>query len=165
MAGRVTQLPIEVIQNVSGRNARSTQETIEVVQNVSARQARDSQYVVEVFWHKKPMITAFTPDHGTIGRTVTITGTDFGAVQGDGTVTFNGVTATIVSWSDTEIVAKVPAGAKTGLVVVCDTDSICSDGELFTIDSPGTLSVPPTFTPFAGGLRDGGIVGNPPVVG
>ena len=66
-----------------------------------------------------PTITSLSPTSGAVGASVTITGTNFGSTQGTSTVTFNGTTAaTITSWSATSIVAKVPAGATTGNVVV-----------------------------------------------
>ncbi len=68
-----------------------------------------------------PQITAISPDTGPAGTgfSVNITGTDFGTTQGSSTVTFWRVSttyeeATIVSWSDTEIVCEVPSGASSG---------------------------------------------------
>jgi len=65
-----------------------------------------------------PAIILLDPDYGWIGDRVTITGTNFGAAQGAASVEFNGVTATITSWSDTEIVCRVPVGATDGNVVI-----------------------------------------------
>ena len=49
---------------------------------------------------------------------ITITGSRFETAQGTSAVTFNGVEAdTYVSWSDTEVVVKVPDDATTGDVV------------------------------------------------
>jgi hypothetical protein len=50
------------------------------------------------------------------------------------TITFNGVAAAPVSWSDTSIVAPVPAGATTGNVVVT-AGGLASNGVLFTVNS------------------------------
>ncbi|TLM69567.1 MAG: hypothetical protein FDZ70_09620, partial [Actinobacteria bacterium] len=65
-----------------------------------------------------PAITAVDPDPAEVGTDVTISGTDFGAAQGASTVTFNGVPATVVSWSDTAIVVTVPCDGP--VVVTCD---------------------------------------------
>lgn len=65
-----------------------------------------------------PVITALTPDVGTPGTPVSITGVNFGATQGSSTVTFNGVAASISAWSDTSISTSVPVGASSGPVVV-----------------------------------------------
>ncbi len=68
-----------------------------------------------------PNITSISPPSRSAGTglEVTITGTDFGATQDSSTVTFWRVgstylQATIVSWSDTEIVCEVPSGASSG---------------------------------------------------
>jgi hypothetical protein len=65
-----------------------------------------------------PTITSLSPDSGPVGTAVAITGTGFGAMQG--TVTFNGIMATVTSWSDTVINTTVPSGATTGDVVVAN---------------------------------------------
>ena len=65
-----------------------------------------------------PSISMLDPDSGSEGTSVTITGVNFGAVQGTSTVEFNGTAATPTSWSDTEIEVAVPMGATTGDMVV-----------------------------------------------
>jgi hypothetical protein len=81
-----------------------------------------------------PYVISLTPDLGAASSAVTIGGLGFGASQGTGSVTFNGVAATdITSWSDTEIVCKVPAGATTGNVVVTNNDGDATAGTLFTV--------------------------------
>lgn|GEM_PF-5491805 len=61
-----------------------------------------------------PRVTAITPANGSAGVLVTLTGTDFGAQQGDGWVTFGGTAAQVVSWGDTEIEVRVPQGISPG---------------------------------------------------
>ena len=64
-------------------------------------------------------ITSLNPAKGAVGTSVTITGAGFGAAADTRSVTFNGVVATGVTWtSDTQAVAKVPANASSGDVVV-----------------------------------------------
>jgi len=63
---------------------------------------------------------------------LTITGYNFGSTQGTSTATFNGILATPTSWSDTEIIVPVPAGASTGPVVVT-VGSLSSIGVTFTV--------------------------------
>ena len=55
---------------------------------------------------------------GPVGSVVTITGAGFGSAQSNSTISFYGATAAVTSWSDTEIVATVPAGAGSGPVSV-----------------------------------------------
>jgi hypothetical protein len=69
---------------------------------------------------------------GPVDTPVTITGTNFGATQGNSTVTFNGTKGTPTKWSASSIVVPVPSGAKTGNVVVT-VDGVASKGVKFTI--------------------------------
>lgn len=64
---------------------------------------------------------------------ITITGSRFEAARGTSTVTFNGVVAnTYVSWSDTQVVVKVPNDATTGNVKV-KVGANESNGVSFTV--------------------------------
>ena len=59
-----------------------------------------------------PQITTITPSSATVGATVTITGSGFGLTQDINYVTVNGIRAATSSWSNAQIVATVPVGAK-----------------------------------------------------
>lgn len=84
-----------------------------------------------------PSITSLSPTSGWVGASVTITGTNFGSTQG--TVQFNGTTATTISsWSSTSIKAVVPAGATTGKVVVT-VGGVASNGVSFTVEHGGII--------------------------
>ena len=64
-----------------------------------------------------PDITSLSPTSGAVGTSVTIHGSKFGTTEG--TVMFNGTTATtITSWGADTIVTQVPTGATTGNVTV-----------------------------------------------
>lgn len=78
----------------------------------------------------QPTITAISPSGGAVGTWVTVTGTNFGATQA--AVTFNGVTATPISWGATSIVVPAPSGATTGSVVV-SVSGQASNGVCFAI--------------------------------
>ncbi len=82
-----------------------------------------------------PTITSLTPNNGGIGIPVTIAGTNFGATQSSSTVTFNGILATVTSWSATSIVVTVPVMATTGPVIVT-VSGIASNSVTFTVTSP-----------------------------
>ncbi len=85
-----------------------------------------------------PSITGLAPVQGNSGTSVTITGYNFAATQGTSMVTFNGVAAAPISWSNTSIVVPVPAGVTTGPVVVT-VASAPSNGVSFTVGT-GTIS-------------------------
>ena len=95
-----------------------------------------------------PTITSLNPNSGESGTSVTITGTNFGAMQGTSTVKFNGTTGTPTSWSATSIVVPVPSGATTGNVVVT-VGGQNSNGVNFTVGSTSNISV--TLSPVRGG--------------
>lgn len=61
---------------------------------------------------------SITPSSGTVGTRTTISGSGFGASQGDSSVTFNSVPASPMSWTATRIVVSVPDDATSGDVVV-----------------------------------------------
>jgi YD repeat-containing protein len=84
-------------------------------------------------------ITSLNPTSGAVGQPVTIAGTNFGPTQGTSTVTFNGVPATITSWSDTSIGTTAPPGATTGPVLV-RLNGQASNGVTFTVLQPPTIS-------------------------
>ena len=67
-----------------------------------------------------------------VGAAVTINGSNFGASQGNGTVTFNTTGAAVTSWSAGSIQVTVPAGATTGNVVV-NASGVNTNGVNFTV--------------------------------
>ena len=95
-----------------------------------------------------PSISGLSPTSGAAGTTVSISGSNFGTTQDDtSTVTFNGVSATVVSWSANAIVVQVPQGATTGNVVVT-VYAAPSNGVPFTvIPTPNITGLSPTASP------------------
>ncbi len=80
-------------------------------------------------------LSSLSPNTGAVGSVVTLTGTGFGTCRSRSFVSFNGVKAKdIVSWKDTEIKVKVPAGAATGNVTVT-RDEMVSNGMKFTVST------------------------------
>ena len=86
-----------------------------------------------------PRIDGVSPPSGVAGTTVTIRGIGFGATQGSSTVTLNGTALTPSSWSNTTIVAAVPAGATSGPVVVTAAGQ-ASNGVNFIVTVPGAIT-------------------------
>jgi hypothetical protein len=90
-----------------------------------------------------PKINNLVPNTGPVGTSVTTNGHNFGDSQGPmggifyvhcSTVVFNGgFTASITSWSDTQIVVTVASGATT-------------ENVLLTIGGPGSQSASKNFT-------------------
>ncbi len=65
-----------------------------------------------------PYITGLSPNTGTEGTRVTLNGIRFETAVASNSVTFDSVPATVVSANSTQLVVDVPAGAKTGWVIV-----------------------------------------------
>jgi hypothetical protein len=79
---------------------------------------------------------------------VTITGANFGATQGDSSVTFNGVSAGVAAnWSDTSITLIVPSGAGTGNVVVTVAGQSSAGAPFTVLVPPGITSIWPASGP------------------
>ncbi len=110
-----------------------------------------------------PQISSLSPNYGAPSALVHITGTNFGATQGNGTITTGGAPTYVVSWSDTAIAILVPSDAATGNIVV-HADGQASNGVAFTFYpypsitglsvSSGPVGTPVTIT--GTGLMDGG---------
>ena len=90
-------------------------------------------------------ISGITPTIGSVGTSVVISGTGFGATQGSSVVTFDGVAATPTSWSDSSIAVPVPAGAETGNVAV-QTNGMSAVGPVFAL-TPSIASLSPSSGP------------------
>ncbi|HKS65629.1 MAG TPA: IPT/TIG domain-containing protein [Candidatus Acidoferrales bacterium] len=76
---------------------------------------------------------------GSVGTSVTISGSDFGSSQGSSTVTFGGTSAgTAPTWTATSIVIPVPSGAPVGsdAVVVTVAGVASNNDKTFTVTGP-----------------------------
>jgi hypothetical protein len=95
-----------------------------------------------------PTVSGFRPPAAPVGAIVSIDGTNFGAAQGTGTVEFGATVATVLSWSDTAIVAAVPAGSTGTMTVTLTNDSTFSTTAVFDVTphidaiTPNTIALP-----------------------
>ena len=93
-----------------------------------------------------PAITAISPASGTAGTSMTITGTGLMDGEGNGTVTFNGAPATILSQSGTSIQVSVPYGATTGPISVrANGDTVKSSSSFTVVPSPTISRISPNY--------------------
>ena len=99
-----------------------------------------------IFAAATPSISGLSPNSGTGGTAVTISGSNFGATQGSSSVTFSGTKATkFSSWSDTSIVADVPAGTAEGSgPVIVTVGAAASNSMPFTVTGPEISSLSPS---------------------
>jgi hypothetical protein len=87
----------------------------------------------------QPVLTSLNTTSGPVGTPVTLTGTNFGAVQNSSLVFFNGVPATTYSaWSATSVTTAVPTGATTGPVTILVL-GVSSNGITFTVTTTGPV--------------------------
>jgi hypothetical protein len=91
-----------------------------------------------------PTISTVTPTIGLPGDSVTIAGSGFGATQGNGQVWLGTVNGVVQSWSDTQIVALVGAGAASGNAQVLQ-NGVMSNAIPFTVNTPQIASISPTL--------------------
>jgi hypothetical protein len=89
-------------------------------------------------FHVPPTVTGFSPDAGEAGTLVTIEGS---ALNGASVVRVGGAVATIVSVTDTEVVAIVPGTATTGVISVTTPEGTAVSAEAFEVLAPATASV------------------------
>jgi hypothetical protein len=79
---------------------------------------------------QKPSITAVSPDTALAGTLITITGTNFNTTAANDTVMFNGMAATVVSATATQLTVNAPSGGSTGNITVTTSDGL-SNGKNF----------------------------------
>ncbi|WP_350287869.1 IPT/TIG domain-containing protein [uncultured Croceitalea sp.] len=97
-------------------------------------------------------ITAISPESGSVGTEITITGTNFPTDASAINLTFDGVTATISSASSTQVVTTVPAGASSGTVSVVIDGVTKAAPNTFTVLSPLIVNTAENiFAPQIGG--------------
>lgn len=104
--------------------------------NISVKYGKREIYG-PVFTVQQLSLASFAPTSGTAGTNVTLTGTGFDPTLAGTLVTFNGVSATVVSATSTEIVVAVPALATTGDLVLT-VNGVQMNGGTFTV-TPTTM--------------------------
>jgi RHS repeat-associated protein len=137
--------PFRFIYDQNGRLAAavtptdSANWTYDAVGNITAitRQLATTLSVIE-----------FAPHSGQVGATVTIYGTAFSTTPASNLVKFNGVTATVISSTTTQIVTTVPAGATSGTISVKVGTPTATSAASFTVLG----AIAPTVTGFSPGI-------------
>src|SRR5262249_36197372 len=98
-----------------------------------------------LFTMANPTITGITPTSGPVSAQVTVNGSGFGTTQGTSTLTFNGQPpASIISWSDSQIVATVSTNTSSGPVKVTNGGVPSNTNIYFTVPAPQITSISPT---------------------
>ena len=79
-----------------------------------------------------PHVAGISPNSGSSGTVVTVTGSGFGATQGSGNVWIGSTSGVVVSWSDTQVEASVAANAVSGIVKI-QQNGTWSNAVTFTV--------------------------------
>lgn len=95
-------------------------------------------------------IINFAPVTGMIGDNVTINGTGFSTTASQNTVSFNGIVATVVSATATQIITTVPLGATTGIINITTPTGTASSATAFTVITTAGTPTINGFTPTIG---------------
>ncbi|MFZ0738428.1 MAG: IPT/TIG domain-containing protein [Candidatus Acidiferrales bacterium] len=85
-----------------------------------------------IFSAYNPVLNSLMPSAAPIAGEVILTGYGFGASQGSSYVKFNGVTASVVSWSDTSVSVYVTVGTTSGPVSLT-MNGVTSNAVQFTV--------------------------------
>ena len=120
--------------------ATSTSGSIKLVANNTQESNKDV-----VFTMPNPVITSLSPTSGAESTQVQVNGSGFGATQGSSTISFNAIAATVVSWSDTQILARVPSTAGSGPVQVIEGGVKGNANVYFTVPAPQISSISPNI--------------------
>lgn len=99
-----------------------------------------------------PTISSFTPASDTTGGTIVITGTNFSTNTTEDIVQINGVTATVVSATATELTIKVPIGASSGNIKVTVNGQSVTSSSAFVLTETGPSPVITKFSPTISGI-------------
>jgi hypothetical protein len=92
-----------------------------------------------------PLLTSFSPDSGSPGTIVQITGTGFSLNTADNIIKFNGITAMTSSATATQLLSIVPAGAVTGQITITINGVTVESMMDFIVPAPEITSFSPTY--------------------
>ena len=84
-----------------------------------------------------PTITSFSPTSGSVGTTVTITGTNFSTIASNNIVYFGAVRASVNTATSTSLSVTVPAGATYQPISVTTNNLTAFSTQPFTVTFPG----------------------------
>ncbi len=109
-------------------------------------------------------ISSVSPTSGVAGTQVSVSGSGFGNTQGTGMVWLGTVPGTVVSWSDTQVIATVAMGSSSGVTRI-QQNGASSNSMPFTVITPLITSLNPTSAPVGtqvtiDGSGFGGVQGN-----
>lgn len=133
-------MPNPGIVGVVGTNAAGTTTITGTLSSVSSSTVVT---VTPAVTPPAPSVTSVSPTTGAAGTQVTITGSNFGATQGTGNLWLGSTLGMVVTWSDTQVIAKVATGSITGIAQIQQA-GISSNPLPFNVNTPIISSITPT---------------------
>jgi IPT/TIG domain len=103
-----------------------------------------SNFVAFTVSGSAPVISTVSPSTGVTGVQVTVTGSGFGASQGNGKVLLGTAYGAVVSWSDTQVVATVALGFSSGSAQIVE-GAVSSNALAFNVITPTITSISPAI--------------------
>ena len=117
--------------------------TVTITATLGAFQASTS-VTVAILPLVTPSISLVSPNSGPVGTQVTVTGRGFGSSQGiNGSILLGSAVGTIVSWSNSQIVATVAPSSQSGVVQVVQSDGNSSNTVPFTVNTAAISNISP----------------------
>ena len=128
-------------------DARTGKISVKVLDGMPAMSTTD--FTVPGTTPAQTVVSSFTPERGTVGETVTITGTGFSTTATDNTVTFLGaegddndnVVATVSAATATLLTVTVPPDAQTGKISVMVGAAADTSDMSFSVLDPNVLAI------------------------
>ncbi len=93
-----------------------------------------------------PVISSLSPATAQARASITVNGSGFGANQSNSTVQFNGVPASVITWSDTRITVQVPTNATSGPVTI-NENGVVSNGVQFSVENLSITGISQSSAP------------------
>ncbi len=113
------------------------------VTNASGSSASGAASVLVSVSPSGPVITSVSPSEAGVGSEIRVTGIGFGSTQGANSLQVGGAAATVLSWSDTDIRAVIPAAAQNGRVQASVGGAAGSPGQFYFLwSAQNPLNVP-----------------------
>lgn len=97
------------------------------------------------------LVSAFSPQSGPVGTSITILGAGFSTTAAQNTIQFNGASTTAITATSTLLTAVVPPGVTSGVIgVSVGGGGSASSSGAFTVTSSPSVPTITSFSPFMG---------------
>jgi hypothetical protein len=132
-------MPIVGVVGIVGVNKAGTSTITASIGNISSSTLVTVTPAVQP---PTPAITGVSTGSGTAGTLVTITGSNFGTQQGEGSVLLGTALGAVTNWTDSQVQATVVAGSTSGVVRI-QQNGIWSNSLAFSVSTPTISGITP----------------------